>query len=382
MGLAANKDHALPLAQRAHAHRHVAQQLAHIHLAHVERKARVLQPRKLQQVNNHSLQALALGQHLADIRPHVILAGNNAVAQRFQRTADDRDGRFEFVRNRREKRTLLLAEALVPSAGVVKPLRQNIHRARQLADFVLPRVLHPRVVFAARQPARKALNRRDRLGEHARKERAQQRGQREGNRAAEQQDIRAGNLREAQLAQRAFQQHHAKHVALGVHNRHARGQMRFSVDFRGEKRRFAHEPQRDRLLDVIGEHPAAHRLHHAVEIARHAVLLVDEIDVAIRDMLDQRHIRRERILADDEGGFIQRLVIRRRDHLREILRNGICVALHGLAVMGDHFSLHHRVEKQLQHHRKQHEQQREKPRQARDERSMHRQLHGRFLSNL
>ena len=158
--------------------------------------------------------------------------------------------------------------------------------------------------------------------------------------------------------------------------------MRLPVDFRREKRRFAHKAQRNRLLDVAGKQLTAHRLHHAVKIARDMVLLVDEINVAVGDVLDERHIRRKRILADDKRILVQRFVIRRRDHFRKILRNGIRVALHGPAVMRNHFAFHHRVENQPQQQGKQHEQQREKPRQPRGERSMNRQLHGSFLSNL
>ena len=341
-----------------------------------------MQPGKLQQIDNQPLQALALGQHLIVIRPHVIPAGDHAVAQRLQRTADDRDGRFQFMRNRGEESALLLTQAFVAAARRKKPLGQNIHRARQFADFILLGAVHPRFVFAARQPARKALHRRNRAGEHPRKECAQQHGQHKGHRTADHQNIRAGNLRKAQLTQRAFQQHHAEHVALGIHDGHARRQMRFPVDPGGEKRRFAHKPQRNRLLDVAGEQLAAHRLHHAVKIARNMVLLVDEIHVAVGDMLNQRHIRRQRVLADDKWVFIQRFVIRRRNHFGKILRNGIRVALHGLAVMGNHFALHHRVENQPQQQGEQHEQQREKPRQPRGKRSMNRQLHGSFLSNL
>ena len=72
----------------------------------------------------------------------------------------------------------------------------------------------------------------------------------------------------------------------------------------------------------------------------------------MRDMLDKRHVGRKCVLPDDKRVFIQRIIRRRRNHLRKILGDCVGVALHGFAVMVNHLLLHHRVEQQRQQKRK------------------------------
>ena len=134
-------------------------------------KARVLQPRKLKQVNNHPLQALALGRIwpiYARTSPSPETTPSRSASSEPRMTVTGVLSSCEIVA--KNALCCYCGGALVPPAGVVKaapPEYPSSAPARRF--FVLPRVLHPRVVFAARQPARKALNRRDRLGEHARK---------------------------------------------------------------------------------------------------------------------------------------------------------------------------------------------------------------------
>ena len=157
-----------------------------------------------------------------------------------------------------------------------------------------------------------------------------------------------------------------------------------SVDANGSYDLAALAAQCDGLLDIGGQERIGQLLHDAVEIAGDVVARVDQVDVAARDLLDERHVGRERVLADDEACVVERLVARRRDQLREILRDGVGIALHRLAVMRDHLPAHQRGIEQIQDDGKGDEQQRKEAEEANRHGAavLDTLRHGSVLSNL
>ena len=288
------------------------------------------------------------------------------------------------MRNVGKERLLLGAELFVAGACSFKSLGEDVHGTGKRANLISAVDLRAGFVLAAGERERNLLQRGDRPCEHTGEEQCKQYGERKRNPEADQENCGAGNLCEALLTQRRFKEHDAENPALLVHDGHTGCQMNVIAVRILEEGRFAHEAQRDALLQIGGQKRIFNALHDAAEVTRDVMIGIDNEYVAVGQLLDEGQIRRERVFADDKARFIQPFVAGGGDPLRKGLRDGVGVALHRLAIVIDRLAAHQGIVEDADEEREGDEQKGEEQHEPCCDGTAwtHESVHGSILSNL